>query len=119
MRARRTTFARHTATASLHAPSQPDRLTLPLSPTGCCSIMNAMSALHLFLPPFTSSSPPFPPPSPQVALADRLLLNKMDLLADPAADAARIEGRLRALNAYAPITRCHDAQARTTSTRTA
>jgi G3E family GTPase len=42
----------------------------------------------------------------QVAFADRLLLNKTDLVtADPKA-LPRIEGRLRAINAFAPIQRC-------------
>jgi len=41
----------------------------------------------------------------QVAFADRLLLNKVDLVPD-GADLARIEARLRAINAFAPIRRC-------------
>ena len=40
----------------------------------------------------------------QVAFADRLLLNKMDLVQPK--DAARIEARLRSINAVAPIERC-------------
>ena len=44
----------------------------------------------------------------QVALADRLLLNKIDLVPDEV-DLARIEGRLKMLNSYAPIHRCEDA----------
>ncbi len=43
----------------------------------------------------------------QVALADRLLLNKVDLVSD--ADLARVEKRLRSLNRYAPILRCQNA----------
>ena len=41
----------------------------------------------------------------QVGFADRLLLNKMDLLVSPA-DGERVEARLRAINPYAPIQRC-------------
>ena len=40
----------------------------------------------------------------QVAFADRLILNKCDLVEDEAS-LARVEGRLRALNAFAPILR--------------
>jgi G3E family GTPase len=40
----------------------------------------------------------------QVAFADRLLLNKTDLVTD--ADLTRVEGRLRAINKFAPIQRC-------------
>jgi len=40
----------------------------------------------------------------QVAFADRLLLNKTDLVTPD--DLARVEGRLRAINAFAPIERC-------------
>jgi len=43
----------------------------------------------------------------QVAFADRLLLNKTDLVPDEA-DLARIEARLRAINNFAPIQRCQD-----------
>ena len=42
----------------------------------------------------------------QVAFADRLLLNKMDLVAP--ADLDRVEGRLREINKYAPILRCQN-----------
>ena len=41
----------------------------------------------------------------QVAFADRLLLNKIDLVPDEL-DLARVEARLRAINAFAPIRRC-------------
>ena len=41
----------------------------------------------------------------QVAFADRLLLNKIDLVPEED-DLARIEGRLRAINKFAPIMRC-------------
>ena len=41
----------------------------------------------------------------QVAFADRLLLNKVDLVPDEAA-LTRIESRLRAINGFAPIRRC-------------
>ena len=44
----------------------------------------------------------------QVAFADRLLLNKIDLLPDEA-DLARVEKRLREINKYAPILRCQNA----------
>jgi G3E family GTPase len=40
----------------------------------------------------------------QVAFADRMLLNKTDLVSE--ADLERIEGRLRAMNQFAPILRC-------------
>jgi G3E family GTPase len=40
----------------------------------------------------------------QIALADRLLLNKIDLVGE--ADLERIEARLKAINALAPIQRC-------------
>ena len=40
----------------------------------------------------------------QVAFADRLLLNKTDLVTEE--DLARIEARLRGINAFAPIQRC-------------
>ena len=43
----------------------------------------------------------------QVAFADRLLLNKVDLVSD--ADLARVAARLRHLNKYAPIARCENA----------
>ncbi|KAH8049737.1 ATP binding protein [Aureococcus anophagefferens] len=41
----------------------------------------------------------------QVAFADRLVLNKTDLAPDEAAP-GRVEGRLRAINKFAPIVRC-------------
>lgn len=41
----------------------------------------------------------------QVAFADRLLLNKIDLVPDAAA-LERVEARLRELNSFAPIRRC-------------
>jgi G3E family GTPase len=41
----------------------------------------------------------------QVAFADRLLLNKVDLLPDDAA-LERVEARLRGINSFAPIRRC-------------
>jgi G3E family GTPase len=44
----------------------------------------------------------------QVALADRLLLNKIDLVNE--ADLRRVEGRLKRLNKYAPIHRCENAE---------
>ena len=44
----------------------------------------------------------------QVAFADRLLLNKTDMVAD--ADLARVEARLRTINAVAPIRRCCQSQ---------
>ena len=40
----------------------------------------------------------------QAAFADRLLLNKTDLVTEE--DLARIEARLRGINAFAPIQRC-------------
>merc|ERR1712230_194006 len=40
----------------------------------------------------------------QVAFADRMLLNKTDLVTE--ADLERVEGRLRAINNFAPIQRC-------------
>ena len=43
----------------------------------------------------------------QVGFADRLLLNKVDLVSE--SDLDRIETRLRAVNAYAPILRCSKA----------
>eukprot|EP00325_Prymnesiales_sp_UTEX-LB-985_P024167 CAMPEP_0174729718 /NCGR_PEP_ID=MMETSP1094-20130205/54246_1 /TAXON_ID=156173 /ORGANISM="Chrysochromulina brevifilum, Strain UTEX LB 985" /LENGTH=407 /DNA_ID=CAMNT_0015931875 /DNA_START=14 /DNA_END=1237 /DNA_ORIENTATION=- len=43
----------------------------------------------------------------QVALADRLLLNKIDLVPDEA-DLRRIEARLKQLNKFAPILRCEN-----------
>jgi G3E family GTPase len=44
----------------------------------------------------------------QVAFADRMLLNKTDLVTE--ADLLRIEGRLRAINEFAPIQRCMNSQ---------
>jgi len=44
----------------------------------------------------------------QVAFADRLLLNKVDLVSEE--DLERVEARLRALNAFAPIQRCQQCQ---------
>ena len=44
----------------------------------------------------------------QVALADRLLLNKIDLVPEEA-DLRRVEARLKLLNRYAPIVRCENA----------
>ena len=55
--------------------------------------------------------PPLPPRLSrlaQVAFADMLLLNKIDLVPDEA-KLAHLEGRLRSLNKWAPITRCQDA----------
>mmetsp|Transcript_62426 Transcript_62426/g.103846 ORF Transcript_62426/g.103846 Transcript_62426/m.103846 type:complete len:437 (+) Transcript_62426:23-1333(+) len=45
----------------------------------------------------------------QVAFADRLLLNKIDLV-DDEEKLVHIESRLRALNKWAPIVRCQNAQ---------
>jgi len=45
----------------------------------------------------------------QVALADRLLLNKIDLVPEEA-DLRRIEARLKQLNKFAPIMRCQDSR---------
>jgi len=44
------------------------------------------------------------PVSPQVAFADRLLLNKVDLVS--AKDLTRVEARLRRINHVAPLRRC-------------
>jgi G3E family GTPase len=44
----------------------------------------------------------------QVAFADRMLLNKTDLVDE--ADLARVEGRLKAINKFAPIIRCSQSQ---------
>jgi len=41
----------------------------------------------------------------QVAFADKMLLNKTDLVTEE--DLARVEGRLRAINNFAPIERCN------------
>ena len=40
----------------------------------------------------------------QLAFADRVLLNKVDLVAEE--DLVRVEGRIRAINKFAPIERC-------------
>lgn len=40
----------------------------------------------------------------QVAFADRMLLNKVDLVSGP--DLDRVEARLRTINKFAPILRC-------------
>jgi G3E family GTPase len=50
----------------------------------------------------------------QVAFADRLILNKIDLLKSPEDPEglewiARVEGKLRAINKFAPIVRCEKA----------
>jgi len=45
----------------------------------------------------------------QVAFADRLLLNKTDLVDDDEAELARLEARLREVNKFAPIVRCRNA----------
>ena len=45
----------------------------------------------------------------QVAFADRLLLNKCDL-ASGEEELQRVEARLRAINAFAPIQRCEQAE---------
>ena len=44
----------------------------------------------------------------QIAFADRILLNKIDLVPDESA-LARVEARIRAINKYAPIMRCQNA----------
>ena len=43
-----------------------------------------------------------------MAFADRLLLNKIDLV--PECDLGRVEERLRGINRYAPVVRCQNAQ---------
>jgi len=43
----------------------------------------------------------------QVAFADRLLLNKTDLVSEE--DLTRVEGRLREINKFAPVLRCQNA----------
>jgi len=43
----------------------------------------------------------------QVAFADRLLLNKIDLVTDEA-ELAKVEAKLREINKYAPIMRCQN-----------
>jgi G3E family GTPase len=40
----------------------------------------------------------------QVAFADRILLNKIDLVTE--ADLVRIESRLKSMNSFAPVRRC-------------
>ena len=47
-------------------------------------------------------------PAAQVAFADRLLLNKVDLVQE--ADLTRVEARLRTINEFAPIRRCQQSQ---------
>jgi len=47
----------------------------------------------------------------QVAFADRLLLNKTDLVSE--ADLDRIEARLKTINSFAPIKRCSQSQVST------
>ena len=44
----------------------------------------------------------------QVAFADRVLLNKIDLVSEE--DLARIEGRIRSINKFAPIQRCQQSK---------
>jgi G3E family GTPase len=44
----------------------------------------------------------------QVAFADRLLLNKIDLVS--AEDLDRVEARLRGINSFAPIQRCRQSE---------
>jgi len=44
----------------------------------------------------------------QVAFADRLLLNKVDLVGE--ADLVRVEKRLREINKYAPVLRCENSR---------
>jgi G3E family GTPase len=44
----------------------------------------------------------------QVAFADRMLLNKTDLVSE--ADLVRVENRLKGINKFAPIVRCHQSQ---------
>ena len=44
---------------------------------------------------------------PQVAFADRLLVNKIDLVREE--DLERVESKLRKINKYAPILRCQNA----------
>lgn len=45
----------------------------------------------------------------QVAFADRILLNKIDLVPDEA-ELTRLEAKLHEINKYVPITRCQNAQ---------
>lgn len=44
----------------------------------------------------------------QVAFADRVLLNKIDLVSEE--DLLRVEGRIRAINKFAPIQRCQQSE---------
>merc|ERR1711998_637289 len=44
----------------------------------------------------------------QLAFADRVLLNKIDLVTE--ADLVRVEGRIKAINKFAPIKRCQQSQ---------
>jgi len=44
----------------------------------------------------------------QLAFADRVLLNKIDLVDE--ADLARVEGRIRSINKFAPIKRCQQSE---------
>ena len=44
----------------------------------------------------------------QLAFADRVLLNKVDLVTEE--DLARVEGRIRSINKFAPIQRCQQSQ---------
>ena len=46
----------------------------------------------------------------QVAFADRLILNKIDLVNEDEAALRQVEGRLRDINKFAPIIRCSRAQ---------
>ena len=46
----------------------------------------------------------------QVAFADRILLNKTDLVGGDEAKLAHVESRLREINKYAPILRCENAK---------
>ena len=45
----------------------------------------------------------------QVAFADRIILNKIDLVGNEEAAIAAVETRLREINKYAPIMRCQNA----------
>ena len=44
----------------------------------------------------------------QLAFADRVLLNKIDLVSE--ADLVRVEGRIRSINKFAPIQRCQQSE---------
>ena len=48
------------------------------------------------------------PPLPQVAFADRILLNKTDLVSEE--DLLRVEKRLKSINSQAPVQRCTKAE---------